>query len=156
MAKKKTLEIELRVFDMATKEFNALDRSLRNIGKTVGQVSAIAVGALSTVGFVTYRMGKGFVEAASDVEGFEVRLTTALRSLDKAKELMSWITAFAASTPFEIPELVETSILLENVGMSAKDNLETIGNTAAAMEKYIRYGNGCYLHGEKSIEELRY
>ena len=50
---------------------------------------------------------------------------------------MSWIREFAASTPFEVPGLVEASVRLEAYGLNAKKYMRTLGDTAGAMGKPI-------------------
>jgi len=77
------------------------------------------------------------VATSAMFEGFEVQLETTLGSLGRARDLMKWISVFAAKTPFEIPELVETSILLQNIGLDAKKTLEIVGNTAASFGRSI-------------------
>ena len=64
-------------------------------------------------------------------------LSTVLKSQAKAKEYMEWIKEFAATTPFEIPGLVEAATRLEACGLNAKRYMRTLGDTAAAMGKPI-------------------
>jgi len=82
-------------------------------------------------------LAKSFLNTASSMEQYKITLGTVLRSHEKAKEYMKWIQKFAASTPFEIPGLVEAATRLEAYGLNAKKHMTTLGDTAAAMGKPI-------------------
>lgn len=73
----------------------------------------------------------------ASMEQYQNTLTTVTGSSKKAADLMSWVKDFAASTPFEIPGLVEAATKLEAYGLSATEWLPSIGDMAAVMGKDV-------------------
>jgi len=82
-------------------------------------------------------VAKGFLTTASSMETYQTTLGTVLKSTERASDMMKWIKDFAATTPFEIPGLVEAATRLEAYGMDAKKYMRGLGDTAAAMGKPI-------------------
>jgi len=118
--------------------FEKLDRGVNEVRRSMIPTMGIAsqLGAV----FGAWQMGRlagDFVSTAVGMEKYETTLGTVLKSTEKAKGYMQWITDFAASTPFEIPGLVEASTRLEAYGMNAKKYMRTLGDTAGAMGKPI-------------------
>ena len=110
--------------DIFTRKLSVMPGLIASAG---GALAALGVGALA----------KDFFDTATSMEKYEVTLTTVLKSADKAKEYMQWIKTFAASTPFEIPELVEASTRLEAYGLSGQKYIGSLGNAASAMGKTL-------------------
>jgi phage tail tape-measure protein len=75
----------------------------------------IAFGAWKLAG-----VAKGFLDTSSSMETYSTTLGTVLKSTERAGEMMEWIRDFAASTPFEIPGLVEAATRLEAYGLDAQ------------------------------------
>lgn len=96
-------------------------------------------GGVALGGFVddVFRMGKGFLMANANAEQARLSLETVTGSADKAGALFKDLQQFAKETPFEFPELVQSSINLESFGLKTMDWLPTIGDTAAAMGKSV-------------------
>lgn len=119
--------------------------ALETIGKEAKQLKAAMVptiGLASGLGaaFGAWQLAgvaNDFLSTSMAMEKYETTLGTVLKSTGRAKDMMSWITDFAASTPFEIPGLVEASTRLEAYGMDAKRYMRTLGDTAGAMGKPI-------------------
>jgi phage-related protein len=80
-------------------------------------------------------LGESFIGANADMETYENTLTTVLKSNERAVDMLAWAEKFAATTPFEIPEIVEATTALETYGLSAKDTLGTIGDMAGVTGK---------------------
>lgn len=82
----------------------------------------------------------GFRTAAS-LEQTEVALRTLLGTADKAKAMMGELTAFAAATPFEFPELADAAKMLVAFGVDAADvtpTLRTLGDVASGVGMSIQ------------------
>lgn len=101
-----------------------------NIAMSVAQVGAAA--AIAGAGaFVA-----GIISTTSKFEQFQVQLETTTGSAQKAKASLDWITNFAATTPYEIDQVTEAFVALQNYGIDATDGtLRTLGDTAAGMNK---------------------
>lgn len=95
----------------------------------------------AVVGYVTAITGgktwKWLVDGNTQMETFSNTLETTLKSKEKAKDYLDWATTFAASTPFEIPGIIEATVKLANYGMDAKKVLPAVGDMAAVMGKSI-------------------
>ncbi len=72
---------------------------------------------------------------SSTFEDASTTLTTVYGDLDVAKEKFTWLSDFAASTPFEFPELLDATVKLKSYGIEAQDYLGILGDTASAMGK---------------------
>jgi len=100
---------------------------LMNIVKWLGIIGAVAVAKLAG----------DSIAAASDMEGYLAKLTVALKDQKKALDMLNWAKAFAAKTPFEMPEVVDAVTRLEMYGLSAKKWLPLVGDMAGAMGKSV-------------------
>ena len=90
-------------------------------------IPAVALGSIAAYG----------TQIASSYEDANLTLKTLYGSQEVAAEKMKWIQNFAATTPFEFPELVEAATQLKAYGMDIENYGRTIGDTAAAMGKPI-------------------
>lgn len=86
----------------------------------IGMTAAVT-GAASAVGLLTNSL-----RLAADAEQAEVAFTTLLGSAEKAQKLMGDIRAFAASTPFQLDELVDASRKLVAFGFSGDQVITTM------------------------------
>jgi phage-related protein len=75
------------------------------------------------------------IGANASMEQYESTLSVVLGSQEKAVEMLAWAEKFAATTPFEIPDIVEATTRLESYGLKAKDVMSTTGDMAAVMGK---------------------
>lgn len=93
-------------------------------------ISGIFDGIKNAIGYI----GKVGIEAENNAIAF----TTFLGSAEKAKKVLEDITNFAASTPFELPEVTDTARQLLAFGVEAKNlipTLKAIGDVAAGVGK---------------------
>lgn len=108
--------------------------SVRRSGAALGGVIAAgaasaAVGATAAVAF-TAKIGLGF---ASMKEQAQIAFTTMLGSGKKATAFLGGLQKFAASTPFEFPDLVRSSQRLLAMGFAAKDVVPTLTDIGDAV-----------------------
>lgn len=113
----------------------SIGTSIGNLSKRVAQIgvaSAAAGMAALTAGVIAFTISSS--QAATSVESLTTQFTTLLGSADKAQERMEEITRFAASTPYEIKELAETSKMLQKMGgdlLATGEGLTMVGDAAA-------------------------
>lgn len=84
---------------------------------------------------------EGGFRTAAGLEQTEVALRTLLGTADKAKAMMGELTAFAAATPFEFPELADAAKMLVAFGVNAEDvtpTLRTLGDVASGVGMSIQ------------------
>lgn len=101
-----------------------LAASLAKVGIGIG-----VVGAAMAVAFI-----KSASESASKIESLTMQFETLLGSTEAAQERMEEIKKFAASTPFEVANLSETSKLLQTLGgdmLATGAGLRLVGDAAS-------------------------
>lgn len=98
------------------------------IAKTVkfGMAMIVAAGTFAGV--------TGFSEAFN-MEGYKMQLTTAVKSTEKAGELMVRAVKYANNTPFETGEVVEATAKMEAMGASSIKWLGEVADMAGATNK---------------------
>ena len=109
------------------------------IGKLATSQAAFGVAlAAAAAGAVALGAGLAFIKDASTkaagIESLTMQFETLLGSAGKAKERMEEIKKFAASTPFEVANLSETSKLLQTLGgdlLATGAGLRMVGDAAA-------------------------
>lgn len=94
-----------------------------------GVIAAVA-GSMAIKGAYNWLVG-----ANADMETYQNTLTVVLGSQEKAIEQLAWAEKFAASTPFEIPQIMEATTRLESYGMESKKVLGITGDMASVMGK---------------------
>lgn len=117
---------------------NKINRSIDNINAKINKASQnmrrfgtdfTAKVTLPIAGF-----GAIALKNAADVESFQVRLGTLLKSTEKAKVLMKDLTDFTAKTPFQLPGVVKTASQLLAFGFESDkivNTLRILGDVAA-------------------------
>ena len=79
----------------------------------------------------------GILMASANAEQAHISLETVVGSAEKANQIFDDVQAFAASTPFEFPELIQSVQNLEAFGLKSEEWLPIIGDTASAMGKSV-------------------
>lgn len=104
-------------------------------GKTMRGVLLAA--GMATVALSSSVSAAGqLVGTASQFEKFQTILETTEGSSGKAKEAMSWVTNFAAKTPYELQEVMDSFVKLRAYGLDPTNGLlRDLGDTSAAMGK---------------------
>jgi hypothetical protein len=94
--------------------------------------------AAAAAGAVALGAGLAFIKDASTkaagIESLTMQFETLLGSAERAKDRMEEIKEFAASTPFEVANLSETSKLLQTLGgdlLATGDGLRMVGDAAS-------------------------
>lgn len=97
------------------------------------------------------KLGDSLVGSSAQFEGFKIQLETITGSAVRAQKMFQETVDFAAKTPFEVSELVEVRALLESVGVTGMDALQSVGNAAAAMNRNIVDTGAALLSMEKEV-----
>lgn len=87
---------------------------------------------------IAINLAQGAVAANAQFETFETQFTTLLGSTDMAKARLEDLARFGVETPFELPEVVEASRLLQTFGgdaLAATENLRMVGDLAAGVNQ---------------------
>lgn len=114
--------------------------------------ATLAGGALLGIGSAAGALGFG-VKLAADYEQAEVAMTTLLGSADQAKQLLGDLSDFAASTPFQFPELQDSARKLVAFGVAGENTVPTlrmIGDIAAGTGNSI--GDLAEIYGKARVQ----
>lgn len=142
-----TIDILISAKDMATKSIAKVNNEIHSLGGTSLSVGksmsgfASTVGAglmtLGTVGGVALAgLGAYGIKTAGDFEQTSIAFTTMLGDGQKAGALLKDLSTFAASTPFEFPEIANAGKSLLAFGIEAKNikgTLTTLGDVASSL-----------------------
>lgn len=121
-----------------------LQREIANVQKTIRQklggnaieISENMIAGVAGLSAALAGLGTMAVRSAAQMEQTEKAFTTLLKSADLAKDFLAELERFAASTPFELPGLLNASKRLLAFGFNAQQVipiLTAIGDSAAAL-----------------------
>jgi len=135
---------ELGKFEQAGKRaFDNAGRSAQGLTATVQKLQAAfvalaAVVASMKIGGFFVDLVKGAVAANSQFETFRTQFETLLGSQAAAQQRIEELAQFGVETPFELPEVVQASRLLETFGgaaLATGENLRMVGDIAAGVNQ---------------------
>lgn len=116
----------VRNLGTATTAAGGLGGALRGIGP----IAAAAGGALAAIGVGSFV--SSVASATAEMQDLTTTLETVTGSSEGAQNALSFIQDFATTTPFDIQNLTEAFIRLENAGITpTRDLMTTLGDAAA-------------------------
>lgn len=145
-----SIEIEIRALDNASRAFDRIERSfgpinrqVRGLDSELGRVDGsvgrlggsfnrlggLIAGAL-TVGSVV-AFGRAVTDAYSGAQDLKVALETVTGSAAAADEAFANIREFTETTPFQVDDVAESFIKLQNAGLEPMELLGTLGDAAS-------------------------
>ena len=126
------------------KNFGGLGKDIQSADKMINSVAkgAVIAGGAAVVGAAM--IGKSFIDAGAEVEGYKTVLKTMLGSQELANKRFEEMSKFAASTPFELNEVVQLGNQLQALGQYSEDNMTLLGDLAAASGKPIEQVTGAF------------
>lgn len=136
-----------RVVPSIRQASGSLSNQVANDAKKMNQAYKLAglgiTGMLAGGGILAgmYHLGKTAVEKAADLEVFRNQFRSMLQDVKQGDALYNQSLKFAATTPFQIPEIMNATKMLTFYGFAAKDvgqQLQVAGNWAARMNVSIK------------------
>jgi hypothetical protein len=123
-----------------SKSFNALKGATAQLGKALAGLAAAYLGVQTAqlAAQKTLEFYKSVLEAGFNFEKWEVAFAKMLGGAEAAEEQLRFLTEFAAKTPFQLPEIIEASKLLEALNLDTKTYLATLGDVSAFLDRDIR------------------
>jgi len=131
--------------DRASGVLKGFSDRVESMGASV--VNVAKKGAVAMTAAATAATGFA-IKSAADFEQTRIGLENMLGSADKARDVLSQVSKFAADTPFEFPELAGSVKQLIAFGFSGEDAIKTmkqLGDVSAAIGAPI--GDLSYLMG---------
>lgn len=110
-------------FDTSINE-NGFNKGLGKLGSIASKGMSVLAGAVAGV---TAAMGAGVaagVKYNAAIEQYQTSFEVMTGSADKAAEVIERLKKVGAETPFELPELADTTQLLMNYGFTADDAMD--------------------------------
>ena len=145
------IEIQIKAIDRATAALNRIEKNLRPMAKKVGNVDkqfkkvdksiskasgsfgkfkGMLAGAITVGGLGAF--GKSVLDATGKAEDLKVALTTVTGSAANADKAFDFIREFTETTPFQVENVAESFIKLQNAGLKPNAELmRTLGNAAS-------------------------
>lgn len=120
------------------------ESSTNALGLSMGKMKLAGVAAAAAVATGMVNIGKSAITASSQMENYQVTLKTMLRSTKAAGERMAEYMDIAKITPFQLSEVVEGGNQLQAMGRYSRQNLEMLGDLAAASGKPLQQVMGAY------------
>lgn len=108
-------------------------RGFGGMAKEAKNFAKVLAAAEVTKFFV--KQGKAAVNAAAQIETYQATLETMLGSRDAARDRMEEYKDIAKITPFGLEDVVEGGNQLQAIGRYSRENLEMLGDLAAASNK---------------------
>ncbi len=150
MVKVATLEVEVgakidqfeKSLKKVQKDISGMDKKLGGVTRGANKASAafsgmakrlIAVGLAYFGARGIFRMGKSFLDVATSVETYRLRLEAMLGSQRKATEAMNFFKEVAAKVPFTLEEVIEAGVKVQAFGADLKKWTPIMADLAAFM-----------------------
>lgn len=108
-------------------------RGFEGMAKSAKRMVKAIAAAKATKFFV--KQGKAAVDAAAQIESYQATLETMLGSTDAARDRIEEYKDVAKVTPFGMSDVVEAGNQLQAIGRYSRQNLEMLGDLAAASNK---------------------
>jgi len=123
----------------------AMTAATQRLGTAMGDLGARAGRVLTVIGAIGAGLiglgvfaGKSLIDTASTFEKYQTVLETIEGSQAKAAKSIQWVSEFAAKTPYELDEVMDSFVKLRAYGIDPTNGtLRVLGDTSAAMGKPI-------------------
>lgn len=146
------LESDLKQVETRMRSVDNSGAKLSSTISTLGKY--LAAGAVAAG---IYQIGKSALSAAANMEQQKVAFTSMLGSAEKAQKLLDQMQTFAASTPFQLNEIVDAGKKLVAFGENAENVTKTlgkIGDVAAGLG--IPLGELTEIYGKARVQQTLY
>jgi len=120
--------------ESAGKGLGILGKEVDGLGGRFSALKTLAIGAFTAI--ITYAGAKlvnSFIDVASSVENYRVRLSTLLGSQRAAAEAMQFFNDIAAKSPATLGEVIEAGTTLVAMGADYKKWIPVLNDLAAVM-----------------------
>jgi phage-related protein len=120
------------VADQISNALGGIGAKASGVGDTIkGAFSFVLGGAIQAgIGAITSSMGgliDGMISGNAQFERYQVQFGVLLGSADAAKARLDDLAKFGASTPFELPQVVEADKILQGFGLHSEEAAKKFG-----------------------------
>jgi len=119
-----TVEVVVKVTDQASGALSSIGGNLQKIGGVALGAVAVGLGAAAAgIG----ALASAAIQGNAQFEQYNTQFGVLLGSAELAKERMAELAEFGASTPFELPQVVEADKILQGFGLHSEEAAEKFG-----------------------------
>ena len=118
-----------------TKHLREQFDKLKRAGATAFRYISIAA-AVAGAGLLA--LTKNIIQTGMQFEKFGIQLGVLYRSAEKGQQKFEWIKRFAATTPYELEQVVDATVKLKATGLDAEVVLRDLGDLASAAQKPLQ------------------
>lgn len=126
------------IADSVSKNMDEVRKQFDGLADVGAGMMTVGAGLTAAITAPLLGIGVAAVSTAEQLNTAKVAFTTMLGSAEAADAMLTSLQQFAATTPFEFPDLVSSAQRMKALGFSAEQiipTLRTVGDTAAAMGK---------------------
>lgn len=143
-----------RTLGITRDQFDQLDDAVARVGRQSstlsnfgqGFVQGLGQAAFNTVSNTLTQLPGQILDVNVEFEKFRTVLTTVLRSTEKADQAFAGLQEFAATTPFQLSEVVDAYIKLKQRGLDpTNETLTRLGDIASSQGKSLEEITGAIL-----------
>ena len=110
-------------------EFNRVDTTVGRLGGSFSRLGGLIAGAVTVGGIAAF--GNAVLDASGRAEDLKVALETVTGSASAADQAFANIREFTETTPFQVDQVAEAFIKLQNAGLEPMELLGTLGDAAS-------------------------
>ena len=119
-----TVEVVITATDRASSVLSGIGSGLRSVGTIALGAAAAGLGAVATgIGAVAVAA----VQGNAQFEQYNTQFEVLLGSAEAAQQRMAELSEFGATTPFDLPQVVEADRILQGFGLHAEQTAEQFG-----------------------------
>ena len=131
MADKKIRLLVKAEVQKAVNNLNKLEKKTDKTKRSASELTSTFQGLFGAA--VLGGAARSVVQTASNFESLQVRLVALKGSTEEGAKAFNQFTKIAATTPFQVQNVVEAGATLEAFGVSSEDSLKSIADLAAFM-----------------------
>lgn len=125
-----TVALHKQTVALAKSGFGQIKAGAGKTFRGLALAAGIATAAFGASALAAHQL----IDTASQFEKFQTILETTEGSSAKAKKAMAWVTDFAAKTPYELDQVMQSFVALRSMGLDPTQGLmRDLGDASAAM-----------------------
>ena len=149
-------------FSGAQKAASAFGKAAKTVASGVAKAFEVTTKAVAAVGTALGAVATAGIKYNAEIEQYQTAFETMTGSAEEAEQVVEQLRDIGASTPFELPDLAETTQLLMNYGFEAQeaiDSMQMLGDisqgSADKMQRVATAYGQMSSAGKVSLEDIK-
>lgn len=149
-------------FSGAQKAASAFGKAAKTVASGVAKAFEVTTKAVAAVGTALGAVATAGIKYNAEIEQYQTAFETMTGSAEEAAQVVEQLRDIGASTPFELPDLAETTQLLMNYGFEAQeaiDSMQMLGDisqgSADKMQRVATAYGQMSSAGKVSLEDIK-